>query len=138
MQTTFTCKYCLETCEDDFTDYEYPEVCPNCRTTLCDECGEILKADSIYCYHCGEIDPDFNSLLVRTSSTSAAYASENWVRRVKKWHNYFGDEKDPDHRYEIWHDMEGNQTIREITFEDGGRKVLNERELTEEEIEKLH
>lgn len=137
MDIEFTCKFCLEThIVEDAVDKngspEYPEVCPHCRTTKCSECGEILKPESEYCQHCGELDPEFTSMHVRTSSTSAAYAEQNWTPAVKRFNNGFGDDIDEDHRYEMWTNIDsGNTVMREITREDGEKVILNEKPLPE-------
>jgi len=143
MDIRFTCKYCLETqvVEDSLEEFgppDYPKVCPHCKTTMCDECGEILKANSSYCYHCGEINPDFLSNHVRTASTSAAYAEENWVSKIKRWNDGFGQLEDENHRYEIWTDMDGNTTLREIKIENGEKRTLDKRTLSNEELELLN
>ena len=140
MDIRFTCKYCLEThvvegTNGEFESLNYPKVCPHCKTTMCDSCGEILKAENNYCYHCGEVDPNFLSNHVRTASTSASYAVHNWVSKVKRWNDGFGQLEDENHRYEIWTDMEGNRTLREVTIENGERKTLSERTLSDKEIE---
>lgn len=135
MDIEFTCKFCLEThvVEDALGKHgipQYPEVCPHCRTTKCSECGGILKAEPNYCQHCGEVDPELMSMMVRTSSTSAAYAEQNWTPAVKRFNDSFGELEDEDHRYEIWTDLEsGDKVMKETTVEDGERVVLSERKL---------
>jgi len=67
------------------------------------------------------------SMAVRSSSTSAGYAVQNWTPAVKRFNDSFDELEDEDHRYEVWSDIEsGDEILREVTIEDGERVVLFE------------
>lgn len=130
----FMCRYCLRCTVEEFEDqeWEYPKVCPHCRTTKCAECNEILKFGATLCPHCGELAPEYSTNLLRSTSTSAAYAEHNWTKKVRKWHDDFDEVDDYERKWQSVIGVEGKR-VREETVEDGDRKTLNTKELTEED-----
>lgn len=98
------------------------------------ECGVPIKEGAGLCHGCGEIVPEYMSPMVRTSSTSALYAEQNWDFRTQLWSN--GDIFDQS-KYELWGGIEID--TRQLRINRPGEDEREDevlRELTEEEFER--
>lgn len=74
----YGCVFCLSIVESDVGP---PEVCVACHVSRC-LCGTFIKGDSPkFCFGCGKVGPDAKAHFMRTSSTGAVYATDEWVKR---------------------------------------------------------